>query len=160
MDVKAVKCLTHCNFQISSSDCRRARGRYIITILKAATGSESCWVDGAVSYGRVLTSWWQELEWALTKQKKTYMRFSCDIPLFSLDLERKTRIKVNSLSYSRLDVSFLKFIQPAYKCQDGALLGGTLWVTIYHILILQMRKLRFKERKWFAPIAELGRNWD
>lgn len=34
MDVKVVKCLTHHNFQISSCECRRERGRYIIIISK------------------------------------------------------------------------------------------------------------------------------
>ena len=34
MDVKVVKCPTHHNFQISSCECRRERGRHIIIISK------------------------------------------------------------------------------------------------------------------------------
>lgn len=43
MDVKVVKCLTHNNFQISSCECRRERGRYIITIIK--TKAKLCFLQ-------------------------------------------------------------------------------------------------------------------
>lgn len=36
------------------------------------------------------------------------------------------RIEVNALSYSRLEVSFLKFVQPAHRCQGGDTAGRNL----------------------------------
>lgn len=35
------------------------------------------------------------------------------------------------------------------------LLEGTLEIMMYYTLILQIRTLRFKERKWLVPITEL-----
>ena len=40
-------------------------------------------------------------------------------PVFpSHGIDRLPRVETNALSYRRLEVSFLKFIQPTYKCQD------------------------------------------
>lgn len=33
---------------------------------------------------------------------------------------------MSTLSYSRFEVLFLKFMQPAYKCQDGVTAGMNL----------------------------------
>lgn len=80
-------------------------------------------MDGADSLARALTS--MRIRMSLDKMKEE-VGSSSEVPLFSPDRGKLTRIEVNMSSGRRLGISFLRFIQPAHKCQNGGTAGRNL----------------------------------
>lgn len=67
---------------------------------------------------------------------------------------------MNALSYSRLEVSLLKYIQPAHKCQVGDNAGRNFGGHHTAHANFTDEKTKVKERKWLVPITELWAHWD
>ena len=100
MDVKGVKCLTFHNSQSNSCECRRVRGRHIITISERQ-------LQGILEW--ILLTLLQELR-PVTRIRSSLDKIekevgsSFEVPLFSPDVSKLHRIEVNVSSGSRLGI--------------------------------------------------------